>query len=307
VELTRDEYLQLIGCAADRLAQAAAASENQQARAAAAIRLLPDRAEVVVHPDKPAVSVDNRHLLAALREMAERGEDGRREAAAVLDNLQHCLAMAPIAAPEEADAVLAQVLARKEFRPSLAHRIRAWLYYQLLRLLDLVIRVFPRLNLDFAGRVARIVGWAIVAVVAATILYLVVRLTVLLIPARRRPDETTLMRSEPTSGGLRTQAEWLAAAEAALAVGDHRSALRGLYMAALLRLDELGMLTFDRAATDSRVIGRLKGKGNEQEAEALLQLNRLFAFAWYGGRPAGPPEYQAAHAHWREFEVLTAS
>ena len=78
-------------------------------------------------------------------------------------------------------------------------------------------------------------------------------------------------------------------------------------MAALLRLDELGIVTFDRASTDGHFVHQLRRKRRDAEADALAGLNRVFAWAWYGGRATGPTEYEAAHAQWRELEALTAS
>ena len=73
------------------------------------------------------------------------------------------------------------------------------------------------------------------------------------------------------------------------------------------RLDELGVLPFNRGATDGQFVHQLRRKGRQAEAKALVGLNRLFAVAWYGGRPTGPTEYEAAQAQWRELEALTAS
>jgi hypothetical protein len=303
-KLTKAEYTRLVGRAADGLKQAAAAQEHRQRLAAAAIELLPEEADVAVASGAPPLKADNRELRATLSRMAKRGPEGMSEAAELLGNLQHGLAVDEVSRPGSAQPVLAEVLARREFRPGLAYRLRAWLYRQALQLLDWLVRHFPSLDLDRAGKVARFLGWTIVAVVAGIVLYLIVRVTGLFTWGSRRQEEAA--PAPPEVVRTRTQAEWLAAVEAAVARGDYRSALRALHMAALVRLDELGVVPFDRAATDGHFVHQLRRRGHEAAATALVGLNRLFALAWYGGRPTGATEYGAAQAQWRELEARTA-
>ncbi len=104
---------------------------------------------------------------------------------------------------------------------------------------------------------------------------------------------------------MRSHADWLAEAEANLKAGDCRAALRALHMAALLKLDEAGILTYQSSATDGRFLRLLRSKGLNDLAAALSSLNHLFVLVWYGNRPAGPQEYAAAQARWRELEALT--
>lgn len=301
--LTRGEYALLVGRAADGLEAATAAEQGQQERAAEAIAMLPEEAEIVVAPGGSPFRADNRDLRGRLHGMAASGPEGVEEAAEVLANLRQGLTVLDVEPPAAAQAVLAEVLAQKEFRPGIAARLRAWLYQQAFRLLERLISTFPDLDLELAGRVARGVGWAIVAAVAAVVLYLIVRLTGALVGQRGRPGMTapTAREAAPT----RTSAEWLSEAENAFAAREYQCALRALHMAALVRLDELGIARFDRAATDGQLIRRLRGSGREAAVEALVGLNRLFVPAWYGGRSVGPTEYEAAQSHWRTLETLT--
>ncbi|MBN1458778.1 MAG: DUF4129 domain-containing protein [Armatimonadetes bacterium] len=304
-ELTKEEYARLVARASDELKQAAASDDHRRSQAVAAIELLPEQVDVVVVAGSSSFQTDNAALKAALLKMVRRGPEGMEAAARVLTNLQQLLAVDSEARPEEARAVLASVLAQREFRPGLAQRLRAYLYRLGLELLEWLIARFPGLDPGLVGALASIVGWVIVAVVAALVLYLLARVLGLSAPTWRRAEVATT--PEPERERAKTHADWLAEAEVALRAGDYQAALRALHMAALVRLDELGVVSYQQAATDGQLVRQLRRTGRTAEAEALLGLNRLFALAWYGERRMGPTEYEAAHAHWRELEALTPS
>ena len=70
-------------------------------------------------------------------------------------------------------------------------------------------------------------------------------------------------------------------AEEAAAGGDYRHAIRYRCLAVLLALDEVGMLAFDRTATDREYLFRAPG-GLQEELQPLLTR---FEQVWYGDAP----------------------
>lgn len=76
-------------------------------------------------------------------------------------------------------------------------------------------------------------------------------------------------------------------AEEAASGGDYRGAIRYRCLAVLLALDEVGRLTFDRAATNREYLFRAPGTLQEE----LQPLLARFDAVWYGGSPAGGEEW----------------
>jgi hypothetical protein len=77
-------------------------------------------------------------------------------------------------------------------------------------------------------------------------------------------------------------------AEEAAGAGDFRSAIRFRCLAVLLALDEAGMLTFDRTATDREYLFRAPA---ELQAD-LRPLFSKFEATWYGNAPADRTDWQ---------------
>ena len=71
--------------------------------------------------------------------------------------------------------------------------------------------------------------------------------------------------------------------------GDYRSAVRYLYLSALLRLDEQGILRYDRAKTNREY---LRLMGASPFAPILREVVDLFDRVWYGFEPLASAEYQ---------------
>jgi hypothetical protein len=92
---------------------------------------------------------------------------------------------------------------------------------------------------------------------------------------------------------LRREAEELAAHR------SYRLAIRALYLAALLRLDERGVLAFDRALTNREVLKSAGTTGSASLVERLAPLVERFDRHWYGAVVCTEDDF-------REFSRLTA-
>jgi hypothetical protein len=69
--------------------------------------------------------------------------------------------------------------------------------------------------------------------------------------------------------------------------GDYRGAIRYRCLAVLLALDEVGRLTFDRAATNREYLFRAPGTLQEELQPLLVRFDAI----WYGGSPTDREEW----------------
>jgi Domain of unknown function (DUF4129) len=76
--------------------------------------------------------------------------------------------------------------------------------------------------------------------------------------------------------------------------GDYRTGVRYLYLAALLRLDERGLLRYDRALTNREYLERLRD--NPRLQAALAQVVETFDRVWYGYAPLDQAAFDAYRA-----------
>jgi hypothetical protein len=193
---------------------------------------------------------------------------------------------------------LKQVLARGEFQPqwweSYAERINRWIA-------KVIYWLIGRINLpdwDISGRFWLAGGYALLVLVGCAIIYLIAVLITRALPQSRRAAE--LPAARPLV--IRPYSAWLAEAEARLQAGDCRGAVRALHMAALMKLDDAGLVRYDNSLTDGRVVRALQSKGQYDLASVLANLNRVFALVWYGRRAAGAEEYATARTLLTELE-----
>ncbi|MGH2543163.1 MAG: DUF4129 domain-containing protein [Ardenticatenaceae bacterium] len=192
--------------------------------------------------------------------------------------------------PPDARARLERILSRPEFRPvppSLWERLVRWLVQQL----ALLERV-PGL-----ATVGDLLTWTIAlfsGVIVGAVLLIFIR------GLRRNvvveEEARILPGAIPTDAGEAQEY----AAEAAKA-GNFREAMRLLYLAALLHLDEVGLIRFDRALTNREVLATLSGSSmlHSLLAPVVGQFDRV----WYGHAPFGQTEYEVVQ---RQIEALRA-
>jgi hypothetical protein len=86
-----------------------------------------------------------------------------------------------------------------------------------------------------------------------------------------------------------TSAEAIQRAQAASVIQDYRLALRMLYLASLLKLDEIGALRYDRALTNREYVREVALQ--PPLASALKPVVETFDDVWYGYRPITPDGY----------------
>ncbi|MCS7059549.1 MAG: DUF4129 domain-containing protein [Anaerolineae bacterium] len=154
----------------------------------------------------------------------------------------------------------------------------------------------PRIGVEAIRFALALAGGAgilalIIALGPALFQSLVVRRTKLARPGAPTFDEAT------------TSAEAVTRAQHASALQDYRLAVRLLYLACLLRLDERGALRYDRTQTNREYVRQIADR--PALAEALRQVVEVFDDVWYGFRPITPQGYQAFEQHVRQLLDLT--
>ena len=194
----------------------------------------------------------------------------------------------PRQAPDEQRLreVLASVLPRGSGEP--AQRALGWLWQALERLAGLVERLFARLS-GVEGGALRWLFWVVVAVagaLAAAAVALAVRSLLRRLgggpPRSGRDVEAVSPTSRPTPDAL------LERAQRAAQAGAYGEAIRALYLAALMRLDREGFISYHPSRTNWEYLRSL----DEGDVRArFASLTTIFDRKHYGGEAATRSDY----------------
>ena len=201
--------------------------------------------------------------------------------------------------PTELDTArknLSEIFARREFRglsgPSLweqwKQRIERWLLTKLAALLRL---------LHVNGAVGSAFAWGVIALSFVLLAYSVWR------NLARRTRKAS-MQIEPTSSPDQSRG-WAEEALAAADRGDYREAIRCGYWAAVTRLEDVGILTYDRSHTPRELLRLLHSHPREQTW--LSELTGRFEAVWYGYRPASAADWYSARAQLEQMACFKSS
>jgi hypothetical protein len=222
-------------------------------------------------------------------------DDAPGEAAERLRAAASALREPDAALPDDARSQLETVLARPEFRPvqpTLWERVSTWLWETFVRILG---RILNLSGADVAGNLsAWILALASGAIVVGVLVFFLRGLRRSVVEGEAFEQ---VLGEVPRYAG---EAQHLAA-EAAGA-GNFREAMRLLYLAALLHLDEVGMLRFDRALTNREVLASVAADAplRRQLAPVVAQFDRV----WYGHAPFGQAEFEAVEQQIRDLRAM---
>jgi hypothetical protein len=180
---------------------------------------------------------------------------------------------------------LASILARPEFQwpvaqPTWLDQLRDRLWAFILRLLAGLLRVIPQgagfgLGQVLAGVAVLAVGGILAYVGLALLRSLAAEARV---AEERGPGDETL-----TAEAASRRAQALAEG------GDNRAAVRYLYLAALLHLEEAGLLRYDRTLTNREYLRSLADRPDL--ADQLRGVVEVFDRVWYGFETLDPAAY----------------
>lgn len=289
--------------AAVRVAEIYAIEEEEEegapdAAIAEVRQLLPPR-EVVETPDGP-VEVDNTWLAVALDAYASSGDPEERvelldRVTARLDALdRHLDALDERpghATPEERER-LGRILSGPEFRDpadgpfaTLMRDLREQLAILLEKLLE---ALFGSGRGEAFGVGVRV----LVGALGAAALALLIRAVAQAVAGRRRGGarrETRKVLGEEIDETT-TAAELVASARALAARGEHRDAVRKLFVALLYQLDERGLVRLHADATNREYLALVRGLGRLHPV--MSAMTDTFDRVWYGKAAADRALYE---------------
>lgn len=140
------------------------------------------------------------------------------------------------------------------------------------------------------GPWATVLMWGLLALLGGFAVFLLARYVRL--PGFRRRAKAMVDDAEPE----RSADAWLVEADALIAQGRFREAVRGLYVAGLLRFDEAGIARFDRHQTNWEHLRRIESSPKRPEGTEVREATGRFDRVWYGHLPVGAPDAQTMRA-----------
>jgi hypothetical protein len=240
--------------------------------------------------DNATIAVDNSWLRDALKE----SEPNLPTIAARLGAIIDALAQPPSAAPADARDRLQKLLAQPPFKQPEAAQTPAWLtafYDWLGRVLESFFRPLGRVTPTGGRLIAWVIGGIGAVLLIGVILYLLRGLRRgLVVDARADADDAEASLTAKTA---LDQASGLARG------GDYRTAVRYLYISALLWLDERNILRYDRALTNREYLDRVRD--NPELRARMAPIVETFDRVWYGHLPI---DAEAFAAYQRQVEEL---
>jgi hypothetical protein len=233
---------------------------------------------IAQNPDKYPVS----ELEARLKAMREQAAELARTAST----------------PDVADAQgkLKKILDRGEFRASggpsawdlIRARINRWIFEHIMKLLS---------SLHISKKTGNALAWGVILLAVMLLFYVAYRwLNKSTEPLEFRA-ETDLTRSDAR--------RWLEEALAAADRGEFREAVHCAYWASVAHLEDLRLLTRDRARTPRESLRLLSHRPKEQ---GILQaITRSFELIWYGYRPVSAEEWAGTKKELEKMGCLQGS
>jgi uncharacterized protein DUF4129 len=230
------------------------------------------------------IGVDNSWLRDALQP-----EDPDLQAiAARLGAILDALAQPDSSAPADARDRLREILSKPPFRQPDPAESNWWrdFWDWVGRMLEALLRPVGSVSRP-AGQA---LGWIILGLGA---LLLAAVIGYLLLGLRRTMAAEARAAEDDPAAGLTARTALDQAGEIARG-GDYRTAMRYLYISALLWLDERNLLRYDRALTNREYLERLRD--NAALRERLRPVVETFDRVWYGHLPLDADSFAAYRA-----------
>lgn len=144
-------------------------------------------------------------------------------------------------------------------------------------------------SVGLVGPWATIMMWSVLAALGGLAVFLLVRYV--RFPKGKRKGGL-VDPEEP----LRTADAWIEEANSLIAQGRYREAVRGLYVAGLMRFDEAGVARFDRHQTNWEHLRRIEASPKTPEGCDVRNATGRFDRLWYGHLPSTLDDASAMRA-----------
>jgi len=186
------------------------------------------------------------------------------------------------------EAALQAILNRPEFQYEMAEptRLQRWLEDLQLRFWQWLSEIFPSLNAGSGlGNIANFLVTSVGVVVLIIVLVYALRELLGDFAA-----DSAIMPDDHLGDELLTADTALQRAQQFSAEGDYRTAVRYLYLSALLLLEERGLLRHNRSLTNREY---LRSLAHQPELATILgDVIEVFDRVWYGFHTLEPAEYE---------------
>jgi hypothetical protein len=250
----------------------------------------------VLLPDGTVVPVDHSHLVALLR--AEPLSRSRLEAflTTLLDAEQ---ATVPASVSPQYGETLTTILSAPEFqwKEQQPSALEEWWRRLQERFWAWISELFGWDNAD--GYVTVPVPSWLVTIAGSLILFLVLFYVLRGLEASF-VAERSLNPDEAEDDAALTATTAMKRAQTLSASGDYRTAVRYLYLSALLAMDERGLLRYDRSLTNREYIRTLEKR--PLLARTFGSIVGVFDRVWYGEQPVDADTYADYVAHIEDLE-----
>lgn len=206
---------------------------------------------------------------------------------------------------DQAKVEVNKILDKPLYRDSIEKHEDWWLSDAIERMLE---RLFkrkerpkgPNLNIGFAGDIIKLVVICIGAALLVLLVYLLTQVIGKRTAKKMAHSEGILDEDEP----LLSSDEWLDRADQLAAAQRYREAVRCLFVAMLMRLDEANVLRFERHETNWEHLYRYRDLESKPGGFDLQVPTQRFDSIWYGFRDEG--EAGVAYFRDRYQELLSA-
>lgn len=191
-----------------------------------------------------------------------------------------------------------RILSSPEFRDSGSMSDRNWLSNSLNNLGEALGNwlksLIPQNTPEIGTGLPLGFGTGLIYLVIGLIVVLLIGAVIYAITAWRKSPKTA---KKAGGGGLlnedepdRTADEWLEIADSLEAKGEHREAVRCLYLACLVRLDENDIADFKRGETNWEHLRRIHSSKSRPESWEFRTATQKFDLVWYGRVVKGQPD-----------------
>ena len=223
---------------------------------------------------------------------------GRARIGALVEGKQAPPQTGDAKSPSATQAKAKEILKNPLYRDAEVVEKKSWLEDALERFFDWLSKFFqPKARQD---RVAmpmlpfvQVVVWAVIILAVLAFLVFVAKQ---LLQAKRRDRKKLGGLLDDDEPELAAD-EWLEKAAKLEAEGRFREAVRCLYLACLMRLDESGRIRFVRHQTNWEHLHRLLDKSGAS-GQVMRPATQLFDHVWYGHEPATKENVAAMRGHY---------
>ncbi len=254
----------------------------------------------IIKQIRPTLGV-NKDLDDDLEAVNESESDKERRAAIgdLIDQIELFAMNESVPASESVNVTARKIKLARVYRDAGVKGSSNWLAQALERLRNIHWDLpEPKANRPMFGSLGKwaiYVVWGILAAVVLCLLFFAAR-HVRWKATLRRKSRALLEDDEPDH----SLDEWLALADEHAKAGRHREAIRGLYLACLLRYDEQLVARFDRGQTNWEHLARIQASPKYPTIPDFRATTQAFDRAWYGHQVRGKEDVDKFRAWYQE-------